>query len=249
MKKRGFGKTLKTLWSENRSIILFLVLMAIFRSSAADWNYVPSASMRPTIIEGDRVLINKLAYDINIPFLKRSIKHLSDPVRGDVVIFESEIADKRLIKRVIGLPGDTVVVMGNRLSVNGKPFRYDPVGVDQNKLVSIEHVDKQFDGTPARTVKTGEKAILHPDGSFSIARPANLLRKTYHVPDKHYFVMGDHRDNSADSRYYGFVPRGEIIGRSRKVVFSHDPDNYYIPRKNRWMQPLDLGRDGAKQPG
>lgn len=240
MKPTGNRSWIKQVWKENRGILLFILLMAVFRSSLADWNYVPSASMRPTLIEGDRVLINKLAYDINIPFLQLSVKHLADPKRGDVIIFESEAADLRLIKRVVGIPGDTVSVNGNRLSVNGKPFHYEPIGIDQDGLVFLESATLGLP-VPSRTVKTGEKAVFNPDGSISVRRSANNVRQTYIVPEQHYFVMGDSRDNSADSRYYGFVPRGEIIGRSRRVVFSHDPDNYYIPRKNRWLTPLEVG--------
>jgi signal peptidase I len=91
-----------------RGFALFVFLMIIFRSALADWNVVPTGSMKPTILEGDRILVNKLAYDFKIPLTHISIYKFADPKRGDIVIFDSKLADTRLVKRVIGLPGDTV---------------------------------------------------------------------------------------------------------------------------------------------
>lgn len=229
-----------------------MILMAVFRSSAADWNYVPTGSMRPSIIEGDRVLINKMAYDINLPFISRSIKHLADPERGDVVVFKSEAAGKRLIKRVIGVPGDEVTVIGNRLMLNGMPMEYEAVGFDQGGVVfqeqpsSISGNTEIAENPEKRRVRTGEKHSsynnISADGEINwpdlrvFRSPA--LRQTFRVPENHYFVMGDHRSNSADSRYYGYIPRKEIVGRSKRVVMSHDKDRFYLPRKGRWMEPL-----------
>lgn len=238
-------QTLLTIWREYRGLVLFMILMAVFRSSAADWNYIPSGSMRPSIIEGDRVLVNKMAYDINIPFINRSIVHLADPKRGDVVVFESEAAGKRLIKRVIGVPGDNVTVIGNRLVLNGIPMGYEVVGHDQGGLVFQEQPDSLSGDNSERLIKTGETRIALPDASqdqksswLELNENSSVARQSFNVPRDHYFVMGDHRNNSADSRYYGFVPRDEIIGRSKRVVLSHDREKFYLPRKGRWMEPL-----------
>ena len=216
--------------------------MAVFRSSAADWNYIPSGSMRPGIIEGDRVLINKLAYDVQVPFVNHSVFHRADPERGDIVVFKSEAAGKRLIKRVIGVPGDIVSVAGNRLAINGEPLAYEAVGEDQGNLVFSENWDvHSYAGEFIDTtrIRTGDRVIVLPEGNRSIVPMAQRRQQTYRVPDQHYFVMGDNRNNSADSRYYGAVPRDEIIGRSSMVVFSHNPDNYLIPRRGRWLERLD----------
>lgn len=234
------------IWTEYRGLLLFLILMAVFRSSAADWNYVPSSSMRPNIIEGDRVLINKLAYDVNVPFINRSLVHLADPDRGDVVIFESKAADKRLIKRVIGVPGDTVTVVQNRVILNGLPMSYEAVGLDQGGLVlkevppgpATEITPDMGQHENQRRIRSGERGFIQQDGTLTWSTQPYTQPRTFEVPENHYFVMGDHRSNSADSRYYGFVPRNEIIGRSKTVVFSHDKDNFYLPRRNRWLESL-----------
>lgn len=101
------------LWKNNRFFIIFILLMVVFRTSVADWNTVPTGSMKPTIIEGDRIWVNKIAYDLNIPFTHVSLKHFDDPKRGEIIIFDSATANKRLVKRVIGLPGDTVRMENN----------------------------------------------------------------------------------------------------------------------------------------
>lgn len=239
-------QNLLVIWREYRGLVLFMILMAVFRSSAADWNYVPTGSMRPSIIEGDRVFINKMAYDVNIPFINRSLLHLADPERGDVVVFKSAAARKRLIKRVIGVPGDVVTVVGNRLILNGIPMQYEVAGLDQGDVVFNELPAALSGDSGKRTVRTGDsvfdKLDIGADGELSwqnLRRPSSTAtRQRFKVPPNHYFVMGDHRGNSADSRYYGYVPRDEIVGRSKRVVLSHDRENFYIPRKGRWMEPL-----------
>jgi len=221
---------------EYRSFFFLVLLMSIFRSSIADWNDVPTSSMRPTIIEGDRILINKLAYDVQLPFLYKTLFRHAEPQRGDIVVFESKLADKRLIKRVVGLPGDHIAMSGHRLLLNGQPVDYVPQGWDLQQPVFIEStlecpVDTHC-ALPAHQVRldwpVGQRADF-----------ADLV-----VPDGQYLVLGDNRANSADSRYYGFVPRDEIIGRARRVVMSFDRERYFIPRASRLWQPLDPERPG-----
>src|SRR5437660_4002269 len=115
---------LMQLWQEYRSLVLFVVLMIIFRSALADWNTVPTGSMKPTILEGDRIFVNKLAYDLRIPLTHISIHKFGDPGRGDIVVFDSKAAETRLVKRVIGLPGDVVEMRNNHLAINGVEARY-----------------------------------------------------------------------------------------------------------------------------
>ncbi len=213
--------TIKKLWKENRTLIFFLVLMFVFRSAVADWNEVPTGSMKPTIIEGDRILVNKMAYDLRIPFTHIPLLKFADPVRGDIVVFDSVVSDKRLVKRVIGVPGDVVAMLDNVLYINGEALNYEiveraPAATYQKEnLLGVEHIIR---------VINAESAI----GNF---RPVT-------VPDGHYLALGDNRDESADSRVIGFVPRGEIVGRSRSVVLSFNYDNYYIPRSERFFHRL-----------
>lgn len=220
---------IKQLWRDNRSIILCLSLMFVFHSAVADWNDVPTGSMQPTIQIGDRILVNKMAYDVRLPFTTVSLLKRADPKRGDIVIFASKAADNRLVKRVVGLPGDIVAMQHNVLSINGEQLSYSEsapatatTGVaDEGSLLLSEQL-----GTVTHTVK------LAP---FASGRDSF---KAVKVPAGHYLVLGDNRDNSADSRVIGFVPRDEIVGRAGKVLFSLDYDNYYLPRSERFLAAL-----------
>ncbi|MFK7732344.1 MAG: signal peptidase I [Pseudomonadales bacterium] len=214
-------RKLPMLWRENRVFLIFLLLMFVFRSAFADWNEVPTGSMKPTIIEGDRLLVNKMAYDLRLPFTHISLIKRSDPERGDIVIFDSQSADKRLVKRVIGLPGDVVAMRNNRLRINGQDLAYrdatlgQPFAEAEEDLLGLRH-----------------KIWFYPQATqMSSFEPVR-------IPEGHYMVMGDSRDNSADSRVIGMVPRGEIVGRAKQVVMSLNYENYYIPRKNRFFHTL-----------
>jgi signal peptidase I len=213
---------LRRVWREYRGLAVFLVLMAIFRSALADWNVVPTGSMKPTIVEGDRILVNKLAYDLKIPLTHISLHRFADPMRGDIVVFDSRAAATRLVKRVIGLPGDTVQMRDNRLTINGIAARYSGIEYEPDATFAIESY-----------LNMSHRIELAPAGAsrFSTFGPVT-------VPRDHYLVLGDNRDNSADSRYYGFIPRDEIVGNAKTIVLSLDYDDYYIPRADRFFRPL-----------
>lgn len=209
-------------WKQNKVFIAVIFLSFVFRSSFADWNIVPTGSMNPTIVEGDRILVNKLAYDLNIPFTHISLRKFSDPQAGDIIIFDSKKADKRLVKRVIAIPGDTIEMLNNKLLINGKALIYD-VLVSNNQVLELrEHL-----GNQAYHVQL-VSPIYNRYSSFAETK----------IPDGYYFVLGDNRNNSADSRFIGLVPRKEIIGKTSTVVFSHDMENYYLPRKARFLEKI-----------
>ena len=210
------------MWREYRGFALFFVLMIIFRSALADWNVVPTGSMKPTILEGDRILVNKLAYDLRIPLTHISLYKFADPRRGDIVIFDSKAADTRLVKRVIGLPGDTVEMRNNHLTINGIEARYSSVEYEANATFAIE-------------------SYLNMSHRIELAHTGVRRFSTFGsvtVPKDRYLVLGDNRDNSADSRFYGFVPRDEIVGNAKTIVLSLNYDNYYIPRVDRFLRAL-----------
>jgi signal peptidase I len=209
---------LSRLLKENWGFLLFAFMLFASRSSFADWYIVPTGSMQPTIVEGDRILVDKMAYRLEVPFTDIEIMQTGQPTRGDIVVFNSKQADNRLVKRLIGEPGDTVEMRDNRLIINGDETQYqlkqnDVKGVE--KLNGIEHL-VQF---------------VPVENAFD-----NFDKVT--VPAGHYLVLGDNRNNSSDSRYIGFVPAIEIQGKATKVIVSLDPENYYLPRKNRVLQPL-----------
>ena len=207
-----------------------MICMIMFRSALADWSVVPTGSMQPTIQIGDRIFVDKAAYDIRLPLTHISLIHLADPQRGDIVVLDSHAADERLVKRVIGIPGDEVALRQNVLYINGVAASYSPT------TVANIHDDQQ---DPARYEVERLGALQHLV-RLSIYHPSEVRDfGPVTVPAGQYLLMGDNRDNSEDSRYLGFFPRHEIVGRSRYVALSLDPDNHYLPRKQRFAASLD----------
>ncbi|WDE08190.1 signal peptidase I [Thalassomonas viridans] len=210
---------------ENYRFILFIALMLVFRSAVADWNSVPTGSMKPTIVEGDRILVNKMAYDLRLPFTRVSLWKLADPQRGDIVIFDSQVSGNRLVKRVIGLPGDTVGMQDNVLKINDKQLSYHSLSP------SLSQAEGQADKMEYLPGMQHSIRVQENGSGLSSFREVT-------VPEGHYLVLGDNRDNSSDSRVIGFVPRQEIVGRSKTVVMSFDYENYYLPRGERYLHTL-----------
>ncbi|MCL1147794.1 signal peptidase I [Shewanella sp. 10N.261.52.F9] len=213
---------LKQLWKTNRQLVLFILLMSVFRSAVADWYSVPTGSMQPTIKEGDRIVVNKMAYDLRVPFTDVSILATGQPNHGEIVVFESVAANKRLIKRVIGLPGDTVSLRNEILFINDQALDYAVISNDTQQLLAKENLF----------------GLIHDIRIEKAASDKLSQFNTVTVPDNHYLVMGDNRRNSADSRVYGFVPRDELKGKATSIAFSVDYDDYYLPRKDRFFTSL-----------
>jgi len=216
------------LWREwVRPLLAVVIVLGSLRSAIADWNDVPSGSMKPTILEGDRVFVNKLAYDLKVPFTTYHISEWSDPRRGDVVVLFSPYDGKRLIKRVIGVPGDRIQMKEHRLVVNGVAAHYEP-------LATAVLPDADEPGA-AFVETTGARA--HPILTTP-RRPSMASFETVVVPPGRYLVMGDNRDQSFDSRWFGFVERRLIVGRATAVVFSFDIRNGFAPRWDRFFTSL-----------
>ena len=215
-------------------LVLALVLFAV-RSSLADWNDVPSGSMKPTILEGDRIFVNKLAYDLKVPFTTWHLAEWSNPQRGDIVVFYSPHDGTRLVKRVVGLPGDTIELWNEQLVINGNPVDYAPLGAEiSGQLPAAERQGGRF---------ATERLPAHPHAVMALpGLPAKRTFGPVSVPDGHYFMMGDNRDNSFDSRYFGVVERQRIVGRATAVVLSLDRNHDWLPRGRRFFSPLDAGQ-------
>lgn len=211
------------------SIFIALIIATSFKSAIADWNVVPTGSMKPTIIEGDRIFVNKLAYDLKIPYTTRHITEWGDPERGEIVVFFSPVDNVRLVKRVIGVPGDTVAMIDNRLILNGRPLRYELLDTSGEAEVRHENLVPRY-----YLEDIGGRK--HPV-KVTPFTPAMRSFGPITVPPGRYFVMGDNRDRSADSRSFGFVDRRLIVGRASAVVLSLDIDNYR-PRWERSFKRL-----------
>jgi len=207
--------------------------MLLFRSAIADWNHVPSGSMKPTILVGDRIVVDKLAYDLRLPFTLHRLARWNEPARGDVVTFESPQDGRLLVKRVVGLPGDVVEMRNNRLTVNGNPAGYEALTPQEASAYQLpnprgyqfyrERVDRQ-----SWVVMFRRQKLNDARQSFNAVT----------VPEGQYLVLGDNRDDSADFRVIGWVERERVLGRAHTVAFSLNYDNYYAPRLNRFFEPL-----------
>jgi signal peptidase I len=225
----NFKERALQIWASGRGILLMVLIVSSMRSALADWNDVPTGSMKPTILEGDRVIVNKLAYDLKVPFSRVRIARWSEPQRGDVIVFYSPADGMRLVKRVIGLPGDTVAMRDEQLFINGEPAHWTSPS-DVSGL-------SDFAGQRAWQVEEAVSGIHH---MLMITENVPALRsfEARKVPAGQYFVMGDNRDDSNDSRYIGFIKGEAIVGKATAVAFSFDRANHFKPRFNRFMTAL-----------
>ena len=214
-------------------ILMVIAVVVPLRSAIADWNDVPSGSMRPTILEGDRIWVNKLAYGLRMPLTMAWIARWDAPTRGDVVTFASPDDGIRLVKRIIALPGDRISMEANRLTLNGDLLAYDEV---TKGLPAPRPSDRNIP-----SVVQTERLDEHPHAVTVIPALAGYSDSfpEFTVPDGHYFFLGDNRDQSRDSRFIGTVALDEIYGRVTHVALSLDPDHYYKPRFARWGRSLD----------
>lgn len=229
---KGSRPKMREFWREwVWPFLVVLLVVSTFRSAVADWNDVPTGSMKPTILPGERIFVNKVAYDLKIPFTRVRVAQWDDPRRGDVVVLFSPNDGKRLVKRVIGVPGDRIEMRRNRLFVNGEVASYEPYG--QQDLQ-----DLGFEPPPRATVLSetvGEEH--HPVLWISYNQMGSSFAPT-EVPEGHYFVMGDNRNQSRDSRWFGFVAREAIVGEATAVVISFDREKRFSPRWDRFFLSL-----------
>lgn len=211
--------------AHNRGFVIFLFLFGFFRLAIADWNPIPSGSMRPTLLEGDVVLVDRLAYDFKVPLTDISVARLDNPRRGDVITFTSPQDGTRLIKRLVGIPGDVVELRDDRLFVNGSAAEYGDRSV----------VTEVLDGGATTSAIKATEAIAGSERKVQFL-PGISARRNYGpivVPPDDYFFLGDNRDNSADSRYIGAVPRRLLIGRAHHVIVSANILGNWLPRIER----------------
>jgi signal peptidase I len=215
----------------NKGFVLFLMLFGIFRTAVADWNPIPSASMHPNLLEGDVVFVNRLAYNVKLPLTDIVLGQTGEPQRGDIVTFSSPRDGTRLIKRVIALPGDRVEMRNEQLIINGQAADYDGVvrgaetirGVGQ--LTALQ-VGETLAGSRPHTIQLMPQVQARRDMAPVV------------IPAGQYMMLGDNRDNSADSRYIGMVPRALLIGRAERVLASADIEGNWLPRTERFGMSL-----------
>jgi signal peptidase I len=220
------------LWREWVKPMLFAAAIVLpFKSAIADFNWVPTGSMKPTIMEGDLVTVNKLAYDFKIPFTLTRLAAWDEPARGEIVVFFAPDTGIRLVKRIVAGPGDTIEMRSEVLYLNGQRLSY--TFVPEHDFASEVYEDPQpivaKEQYPSRThwvMTLPSRGALRSFGPIT-------------VPPGQYFMMGDSRDNSHDSRFFGLVDRHQIVGRASRVLLSFDKNHHYVPRLGRTLSPLD----------
>lgn len=209
-------------------VSFFPVLLVVFllRSFVAEPFKIPSSSMRPTLEVGDFILVNKFAYGIRLPIVNRKIIEVGAPKRGDVMVFRyPEDPSLDYIKRVVGLPGDRVVYANKRLTVNGREVPVKPLGdyLHRERMTFAKRYEETLGGTE-------HSILIEDDAPASVPFVKQFPFRedcTYNseglactVPPGHYFLMGDNRDNSSDSRVWGFVPDANIVGKAFFIWFN-----------------------------
>jgi len=225
--KRRAADAREPWWIEYPKSFFPVILIVFFlRSFLVEPFKIPSGSMIPTLIVGDFILVNKFAYGVRLPIVQKKIIPIDDPKRGDVMVFRyPEDPSLDYIKRVIGVPGDKISYINKKLSINGKevPLKPMPDYLNRERI----HYSKQFQ----ETIDGREHAILIEEDAPAavpfIRQFPGRENCTYNnegvvctVPSGHFFMMGDNRDNSADSRVWGFVPEENIVGKAFFIWFN-----------------------------
>jgi signal peptidase I len=226
----------RMLWWLEYSVSFFPVLLFAFvlRSFVIEPFRIPSGSMLPTLQSGDLILVNKFTYGIRLPIVDRKIVPLGSPQRGDVIVFRYPVEPSiDYIKRVVGVPGDEILYQNKQLFINGVLVQRRPDGVyyEPDKVFFIaQFSEKLGDATHNILVEEDRSAEIHPIWKFPRIENCQYSREGLRckVPAGSYFAMGDNRDNSADSRYWGFVPDSNIVGKAFLI----------------WMNFSDLNRIG-----
>lgn len=192
----------------SRSFFPVLLVVLVFRSFLFEPFRIPSGSMIPTLLVGDFIVVNKHTYGLRLPVLNKKIMDMNDPQRGDVIVFRyPRDPSQNYIKRLIGLPGDQITYRKKRIYINGEEMKQEPLGVFAGKG------DTEFIGAlpPQRR---GE--ILGEVEHEILVRGdvGPIVERSWTVPEGHFFVMGDNRDSSSDSRVWGYVPEENIVGKA-----------------------------------
>ncbi|MES2584580.1 MAG: signal peptidase I [Pseudomonadota bacterium] len=210
---------------QNRGFIAFLLCFGFFRLAIADWNPIPSGSMRPNILEGDVVLVNRVAYDFKLPLSDVALFRIGNPERGDVITFTSPTDGIRLIKRLVALPGDVVEMRNEVLTINGAVAEYSAPDATTEPL-------DNGSTTPALQIR---ERVAGNERTVQLLPYVGAKRNfgPLVVPKDSYFFLGDNRDNSGDSRYIGVVPRHLLIGKAHHIVVSAAIKDDWLPRLER----------------
>lgn len=224
MAKLAKFKLKKEVVKEIWTLGLLLLAVFMFRSSIAEPYVVPTGSLKPVVLPGDRIFVFKAAYDLKIPFTDVSLIHFGEPKRGDIIVFKYPMDTSiNYVKRLIGVPGDEIEIDNGWITLNGTPLPFHKAKPEEAKAL-----DSGDPGATFYMEKIGE--VTHPVQRLP-ERFSRAMRLT--VPEGQYFFMGDNRDGSNDSRVWGFVPKDYLKGRALGIWLSLDSSHGLIPSV-RW---------------
>lgn len=210
-------------WIEySGSFFPVIALVFVLRSFLYEPFKIPSSSMVPTLLVGDLILVNKFTYGIRLPVLNQKVIQINNPQRGDVMVFKyPRDMTQDYIKRVVGVPGDKITYENKRLTVNGVPVQYTALDdyLDDERLVYNKQYQEALTGVTHRILNNERAPTFNPAEVQQFPFKEESCTYTYEsftcvVPKGNYFMMGDNRDNSLDSRYWGFVPDKNIVGKA-----------------------------------
>ena len=225
--RRRAAGTKEPWWIEYpKSFFPVILIVFLLRSFLVEPFKIPSGSMIPTLLVGDFILVNKYTYGIRLPVINKKIIDLNEPERGDVIVFRyPDDPTIDYIKRVVGLPGDKVAYLNKRLIINGREMPLKDAGeyLLRDKIQYLKRYTETLGKTGhAIVVDTGETAATPYAKQFPLRENCNYNNDgvVCTVPPGHYFMMGDNRDNSSDSRVWGFVPEANIVGKAFFIWFN-----------------------------
>lgn len=223
---------------ENKGFVAFIIIIILIRAFLFDWYTVPSGSMNPTLIEGDRIFTSKIDYGLRIPFTKTWIwQNTNNIKRGQIVVFTSPEDGITLVKRLVGMPGDKIKMIKERLYINDKPLDYTNLDAKAQSHLTSEliKVSQDFPHFFIQENLLGTKHNLMVLPTVSAKRNFDEIV----IPQGKYLMLGDNRDNSRDSRYIGLVPQENLIAPGEFIFFSLNPDNFLAPKFNRTFKKFE----------
>jgi signal peptidase I len=230
---RGVHLPLRFVWESVKSFAIAVCLFLVMRAFLVEAFKIPSGSMERTLLVGDFLLVNKLVYGAEIPFINKSLPAIRRPARGDVIVFQwPNDPSKNFVKRLVGVPGDTVAMMDGVLYLNGVP--------QEEEYVTHSNPASDPSGDDFRWQRD---YLIRSAQATRSYHPSRNNWGPMIVPEKHLFVLGDNRDNSLDSRYWGWVPDSLVRGQPLLVYYSYAPDS---AESFSWLTNIRWSRLGSR---
>lgn len=252
---RGQARLPPWVLREALSVGLLALLVVVLRGTVFGIVHVPGQAMRPTLLPGDSVYVDRLAYGLHVPFSQRTLVRWNLPARGDVVLFRAPVDDALDLKRIVGLPGDRIAIGGGSMAINGEPVAA-ALQTDAELYATAERqpstrglfLERLTRSGPAHFVErpVTEGSVRPSLGALPSRDPRSLSHlggpgtREFVVPPGRYFCLGDNRDEAPEHRSWGFVDEGRVLGRAIGISYSLRPEP--APGQDRWRTSRFLRR-------